>query len=159
MQKSFCNARCIGRLGSDPEMSHTSGGTLLAEFTLAVILPPLHPSGQETVQWQHAKAFNKTAEVIRDYVKAGCLVYVDGPLRDLRIEDPRTGKARIDKYIAVKDFSILTAAPRTARIGPVATGRHPVQRSVMPGTSAGTSMMPVEDLEESGLGADEELPM
>jgi single-strand DNA-binding protein len=70
----------IGHVGKDPEIRYTQGGEPIASFSLATSENWTDKSGQkqEKTQWHNVSVFGKVAQVVRDYVTKGKLVYVQG---------------------------------------------------------------------------------
>lgn len=71
---------CIftGRLGADPKMEYTAGGTARASFRLAINIG--HGDKQRTT-WAQIIAWEKTAEVVGQHLGKGDLVLVRGEYR------------------------------------------------------------------------------
>lgn len=70
----------IGRVGKDPEFRTTAGGTAMAKFSLATTETRKDKDGQkiEETSWHRCIAWSGLAEIIRDYVHKGSLLYVEG---------------------------------------------------------------------------------
>ena len=73
MAKSVNKVTLLGNVGKDPEIRATPGGTMVASFSLATTDRTKDPSGNWTdrTEWHNLVAFQRTAEIIRDYVKKG----------------------------------------------------------------------------------------
>jgi len=73
----------VGRLGKDPEIRSTPGGTTVAKFTIATDERFTDRSGekQERTEWHNIVAWSKLAEICGQYLKKGKLVYIEGSLR------------------------------------------------------------------------------
>ena len=72
----------LGRLGFDPEVRETKGGSLVAQLRLAT--NEWIGSGaerKERTEWHRVTFFGRLAEISRDYLKRGSLLYVEGRLR------------------------------------------------------------------------------
>lgn len=82
MAKGVNKALLLGHVGKDPEIRSTAGGTIVASFSLATSDRQKDGQGNwvDEAEWHNLVAFNRTAEIIRDYVKR------DSPLR--RRQDP-----------------------------------------------------------------------
>jgi len=86
----------IGRLGADPEMRATQGGTAVANFRVAV--NEKFGSGDEAKEvttWLPIVAWRKLAEVVSQYCHKGSYVAVQGRLRNRSWED----KDKVTRYI------------------------------------------------------------
>jgi single-strand DNA-binding protein len=87
----------IGRLGNDPEIRTTANGNAVANFNVATnsgYKDNQTNEWNETTEWHRVVFFNRTAEVVRDYLRKGSLVYVEGRLQTRKWQDQNG----IDRY-------------------------------------------------------------
>lgn len=74
----------IGRVGKDPETRYMPNGEAVSNLTLATS-EKWKDKGtgeqKELTEWHRLVFFNKTAEVVGEYVKKGSLIYVEGKLQ------------------------------------------------------------------------------
>src|SRR5690606_35096173 len=70
-----------GRLTKDPELRYTPNGVAVATFTLAVNRTWTNEQGEREADFIQHVAFNKTAELVADFVKKGHLVGIEGRLQ------------------------------------------------------------------------------
>ena len=63
---------------------------------------------QDRTEWHNLVAFNRTAEIIRDYVKKGAKLYVEGKLSTSSWDDKQSGQKRYKTEIIVNDLSLLS---------------------------------------------------
>ena len=70
----------IGRLGKDPEVRYTQGGTPVASFSVATSEKWKDNSGnpQEKTEWHKIVIWSKLAEVAKRFLSKGSLVYLEG---------------------------------------------------------------------------------
>ncbi len=110
MAKSVNKVILLGNVGKDPEMRSTGGGTLVANFTLATSDRQKDPQGnwQERTEWHNLVAFTRLAEIVRDYVKKGTKLYVEGKIQTRSWDDKETGAKRYRTEIVVNDLSLLS---------------------------------------------------
>jgi single-strand DNA-binding protein len=110
MAKSVNKVILLGNVGKDPEIRSTAGGTMVASFTLATSDRQKDAQGnwQERTEWHNLKAFNRTAEIIRDYVKKGSKLYVEGKITTNSWDDKESGQKRYRTEIIVNDLSLLS---------------------------------------------------
>jgi len=110
MAKSVNKVILLGNVGKDPEIRSTPGGTMVASFTLATSDRQKDAQGnwQDRTEWHNLKAFNRTAEIIRDYVKKGSKLYVEGKITTNSWDDKETGQKRYRTEILVNDLSLLS---------------------------------------------------
>ncbi len=73
MSKGVNKAILLGNVGKDPEIRSTNSGSLVASFSLATADRQKDGQGnwQDKTEWHNLVAFNRTAEIVRDYVKKG----------------------------------------------------------------------------------------
>ena len=97
---SVNKAILIGHVGKDPEIRTTSSGDTVASFSLAT------NSGygdNKTTDWHNVIFFGKTADFIKDYVKKGAQLYVEGRIANRNYVD----KNGIKKYVTeIKGYSV-----------------------------------------------------
>lgn len=87
----------IGRLGKDPEVRTIPSGECVASFSVATSETWKDKSGQkqEKTEWHNISVFGRLAEIVRDYVKKGSLIYVEGSLTTRKWTD----KNNVDRYV------------------------------------------------------------
>src|SRR5579863_8241379 len=111
MAKSVNKVILLGNVGKDPEMRSTGGGTLVANFTLATTDRQKDPQGnwQDRTEWHNLVAFTRLAEIVRDYVKKGSKLYIEGKIQTRSWDDKETGAKRYRTEILVNDLSLLSS--------------------------------------------------
>ena len=110
MAKSVNKVILIGNLGKDPEVKVTPSGTPVAKFTLATNERYKDKSGQwqDRTEWHNLVAWQRTAEIIGEYVKKGSKVYVEGRLQTSSWDDKSTGEKKYRTEIIVNDLVLLS---------------------------------------------------
>ena len=110
MAKSVNKVILLGNVGKDPEIRSTAGGMMVANFTLATSDRQKDAQGnwQDRTEWHNLKAFNRTAEIVRDYVKKGTKLYVEGKITTNSWDDKESGQKRYRTEIIVFDLSLLS---------------------------------------------------
>jgi single-strand DNA-binding protein len=110
MAKSVNKVILLGNVGKDPEMRSTGGGTLVANFTLATSDRSKDAQGnwQDRTEWHNLVAFTRLAEIVRDYVKKGSKLYIEGKIQTRSWDDKETGAKRYRTEILVNDLSLLS---------------------------------------------------
>jgi single-strand DNA-binding protein len=99
----------IGNLGRDPEVRYTSGGTPVANFTMATTDRWNDPSSgerKERTEWHRIVVWGKQAEIAGEYLRKGRQVYVEGSLQTREWTD-REGNKRYTTEIRVQRFQML----------------------------------------------------
>jgi single-strand DNA-binding protein len=110
MAKSVNKVILLGNVGKDPEIRSTGGGAMVASFTLATSDRQKDAQGnwQDRTEWHNLKAFNRTAEIVRDYVKKGTKLYVEGKITTNSWDDKESGQKRYRTEIIIFDLSLLS---------------------------------------------------
>ena len=110
MAKSVNKVILLGNVGKDPEIRATPGGVTVANFTLATSDRQKDAQGnwQDRTEWHNLKAFNRTAEIVRDYVKKGSKLYIEGKITTNSWDDKDSGQKRYRTEIIVFDLSLLS---------------------------------------------------
>ena len=96
----------IGRLGKDPELRVTQGGTSVAKFSLAV---DRHDEAK-TTDWFEVTCFGKVAENTGQYMRKGCMVGITGRLRQDTWTDKQSGQNRSKVTVIAAQVDFLTKA-------------------------------------------------
>ena len=109
MAKGVNKVFLLGRLGKDPEMRATQGGMQIASFTLATSDRQKDQTGQwvDKTEWHNLVAFQRTAEIVRDYCKKGSQVFVEGKIQTRSWDDKTSGEKKYRTEILVNEVSLL----------------------------------------------------
>jgi single-strand DNA-binding protein len=110
MARSVNKVILVGNVGKDPEIRSTPSGTMVATFGLATSDRQKDAQGnwQDHTEWHNLVAFARTAEIIRDYVKKGSKLYIEGMLRTSNWEDKTSGQKRYKTEIIVNELMLLS---------------------------------------------------
>ena len=110
MAKHVNKVILLGNVGKDPEIRATQGGMTVANFSIATTDRIKGQDGQFTdkTEWHNLVAFQRTAEIVRDYVKKGNKLYVEGRLQTSSWDDKTTGQKKYKTEIIVSDLSLLS---------------------------------------------------
>ena len=110
MAKSVNKVILLGNVGKAPEIRSTGGGTMVANFTLATSDRQKDAQGnwQDRTEWHNLVAFTRLAEIVRDYVKKGTKLYVEGKIQTRSWDDKESGQKRYRTEIIVNDLSLLS---------------------------------------------------
>jgi single-strand DNA-binding protein len=110
MAKSVNKVILLGNVGKDPEIRATPGGTMVASFSLATTDRTKDQTGNWTdrTEWHNLVAFQRTAEIIRDYVKKGSKLYIEGKIQTRSWDDKNSGEKKYRTEIIVNDLSLLS---------------------------------------------------
>ena len=109
MAKGVNKVFLLGNVGKDPEMRSTAGGMTIANFTLATADRIKGADGQYTdrTEWHNLVAFQRTAEIVRDYVKKGTQLLIEGKIHTNSWEDKESGAKKYRTEILVNELSLL----------------------------------------------------
>jgi single-strand DNA-binding protein len=111
MAKSVNKVILLGNVGKDPEIRSTGGGTMVATFGLATSERYKDQQGnsQERTEWHNIVAYGRTAEIIRDYVKKGHKLFIEGRISTRSWDDKEhAGRKVYRTEIIVNDLSLLS---------------------------------------------------
>jgi len=122
MGASLNRVNLMGNLGSDPEIHSSPDGTTVATFNLATTETWRDKEGnrQERTEWHRIVFYKVLADVTRDYLRKGSLVYLEGKIRTRDWED-KDGKRRFTTEIAGNLLRMLDKKPN----------KHPVDGSAL----------------------------
>ena len=122
----------IGNLGSDPELRFTSGGTQVANFSLATSESWVDKSGerQERAEWHRIVMWRRLAEIAGQYLKKGSKIYVEGKLQTRNWEDQK-GQRRYITEVVVNSMEMLDSAGGSAELD-MDYGREKEERAAVP---------------------------
>lgn len=112
----------MGRLGDDPKVRYTQGGTPVASFSLAVDRDFKDQSGERVTDWVPVVAWNAKAKFVEQYFKKGQMAVVEGRLQVRDWTDKEGGKRRSYEVVADNVYFGGTksdgAAPNKAAASP-----------------------------------------
>jgi single-strand DNA-binding protein len=109
----------LGNVGKDPEIRSTPGGTMVANLTLATSDRQKDAQGnwQDRTEWHNLVAFTRTAEIVRDYVKKGSKLYIEGKIQTRSWDDKESGQKRYRTEIIVNELVLLSGREEGASGG------------------------------------------
>ena len=101
----------VGNVGNDPEVRYTANGQAIANLSIAtseVWRDKATGEKQERTEWHRVVFFGKAAKIVRDYVKKGAKLYVEGALRTRKWED-KNGAERYTTEVVSSDLQMIDA--------------------------------------------------
>jgi single-strand DNA-binding protein len=109
MAKGVNKVFLLGNVGKDPEFRTTPGGMNVATFSLATADRAKDTEGNWTdrTEWHNLVAFQRTAEIVRDYVKKGSQIFIEGKIQTRSWEDKETKVKKYRTEILVNELSLL----------------------------------------------------
>jgi single-strand DNA-binding protein len=113
MAKGVNKVLLLGNVGKDPEIRSTAGGTIVASFSLATADRQKDQQGnwQDKTEWHNLVAFSRTAEIVRDYVKKGTQLFIEGKIQTRSWDDKESGQKKYRTEILVNDMTLLGGGP------------------------------------------------
>ena len=110
MPKSVNKVILLGNVGKDPEVKFLPSGLPVANLTLATSDRFKDKAGewQDRTEWHNLTAYQRTAEIIRDYVKKGSKLYVEGRIQTRSWDDQASGQKKYRTEIIVNDIVLLS---------------------------------------------------
>ncbi len=110
MAKSVNKVILLGNVGKDPEIKALPSGQPVANFSIATSDRYKDQQGnfQDRTEWHNITAYGKLAEIVRDYVKKGNKLYVEGRLTTRSWDDKDTNKKVYRTEIVIADMSLLS---------------------------------------------------
>ena len=83
----------IGNVGQNPEIKSTQDGRTVANFSIATSESWKDKNSgekKEKVEWHRITAFGNLAEIVKNYVKKGSKVYVEGSIQTRKWTDKQS---------------------------------------------------------------------
>jgi single-strand DNA-binding protein len=111
MAKTVNKVTLLGNLGKDPEVKFLPSGQAVANFSIATtdrIKDKASDNWTERTEWHNITAYGRTAEIVRDYVKKGNKLYIEGRLTTRSWDDKETNKKVYRTEIVVNELVLLS---------------------------------------------------
>jgi len=151
MAKGVNKVFLLGNVGKDPEIRATGGGTAVASFGLATAERTKDQQGNwvDKTEWHNIVAYGRTAEIVRDYVKKGKELFIEGRLQTRTWDDKESGQKKYRTEIIVNEMTLLggTGGERSGSSGGSSSTR----------SSSPSAPAPSNDYAEQGI-TDEDIP-
>ncbi|OZN24889.1 single-stranded DNA-binding protein [Actinobacillus seminis] len=120
----------IGRLGNDPDVKTLPNGDLVAKISVATSeswTDKQTGERREQTEWHSIIAYRQTAEIMRQYLKKGSQVYIEGKLRSRKWQD-RNGQDRYTTEIITDRMQMLSSTSHHNGTQPP-QGKHPIPQT------------------------------
>ncbi len=114
MSRSLNKIMLIGNVGNDPEVRTTTGGSRVAQVSLATTRTWNGSNGekQEKTEWHRLVLWNtkgsNLADIVERYVKKGDRLYVEGRIEYRQWQD-REGQTRYTTEVNVREMIMLSS--------------------------------------------------
>jgi single-strand DNA-binding protein len=124
MAKGVNKVFLLGNVGKDPEIRATAGGMTVASFSLATADRAKDAQGNwaDKTEWHNIVCFQRTAEVVRDYVKKGSQLLIEGKIQTRSWDDKASGEKKYKTEILCNDLTLLGGKSGGAESGSYASG-------------------------------------
>ena len=155
MAKGVNKVFLLGNVGKDPEIRTTPGGMTVATFSLATADRAKDPQGNWTdkTEWHNLVAFQRTAEIVRDYVKKGTQIFIEGKIQTRSWDDKESGQKKYRTEILINELSLLGGRGEGgSSSGSSSSGGYSSSRS-----SSSAASAPANDYADQGI-TDEDIP-
>ena len=105
--KTVNSVTILGNVGKDPETKTSGSGTTICTFSVATSDRRKDAQGNwsDTVAWHNITAFGRTAEIVRDYIRKGSKLYVEGRLDYQQWE--KDGQKHYKTVIVINELVLL----------------------------------------------------
>lgn len=123
-----------GNVTREPELRYTPKGTALCSFGLALNEKYTGADGNkvESVVFIDCTAWEKSAEIIQQYVGKGDPLLVEGKMRQENWEDKQTGQKRTKLSCVVQSFRLLGNGKKAEASAPEADPENPIDPADVP---------------------------
>ena len=107
MAKSVNKVFLLGNVGKEPEIRNTTNGSMIANLSLCTTDRQKDAQGnwQDRPEWHNLVAFGKLAEIVRDYVRKGSKLFVEGKIQQQTWE--KDGVKHYKTVILVNELTLL----------------------------------------------------
>lgn len=141
-------AMLIGRLGQDPELKHTTGGTAVCNFSVATDSSyKQNDAWEEKTEWHRVVVFASLAETVTKYLKKGSVCFVEGRLQTRKYQD-RDGNERSTTEIVAQTVKFMDSRSSAPSQDHQYSQSAPAQKSAPAAQKAAASeppAMPMDD--------------
>lgn len=100
------NVVLSGRLANDPEMKYSTSGMPITHFRLAVDRGKKGEEGEDNTDWLNIVCFQKTAELVSQYLDKGSLIGLEGRIQS-RTWEGNDGKRNYMVEIVANNIHFL----------------------------------------------------
>lgn len=148
MAFSLNRAQLIGNVTKDPEVRQTSGGQMVASFSIATNSSWVDKTGQrqEKAEFHNVVIWGKLAEVAQQYVKKGKKIFVEGRMQT-RDWDGEDGVKRYKFEIVVDSMIMLDRAGAPSGEGVESTYERQPNSSAMKSSEPAGEMAAIAEEE------------
>ncbi len=127
----------------------------VASFSLATAERAKDAQGNwaDKTEWHNLVAFQRTAEIVRDYVKKGTQIFIEGKIQTRSWDDKESGQKKYRTEILINVLSLLGGGGGRSEGSSSSSGGYSSSRS----SSSSPSPAPSNDYADQGI-TDEDIP-
>jgi len=110
MKNGINKVTLVGNVGEDPRFNQLENKQMVANFSFATNEDYLDKEGKEVkkTEWHRIKVWNKRAEVVKNHVKKGDPLYIEGKIQTSSYED-KEGVKRYSTEIICDNLMFLSS--------------------------------------------------
>lgn len=108
MDRTINRITIMGHIGREPRISYTVDAVAVANFTVATSRPSLETKKEMSTEWHHVIALGKNAEMVRELVKEGTKVFIEGALGTRKWRDKTTHQTHYLTEIIANHIEIIS---------------------------------------------------
>ena len=159
MAKGVNKVFLLGNVGKDPEIRTTAGGMVVASFSLATAERAKDQTGNwvDKTEWHNLVCFQRTAEIVRDYVKKGTQIFVEGKIQSRSWDDKESGQKKYKTEILVNELSLLGGRGESGGGGGYERSSSSSSSSYAGSRAAAPASAPADDYADQGI-TDDDIP-
>ena len=139
----------VGRLANDPELRYTPTGTPVTTFRLAVDRGRKSDSGEDQTDWLNIVCFQKTAELVSQWLDKGALVGIEGRIQS-RTWEGQDGKRNYAVEIVANNVRFLESKQEAERRRAAKGQSGPAPRPAQAPTASAPPSDPFPSYPEAG---------
>lgn len=100
----------LGNVGKDPEVRVLPSGMAVANFSLATNERVKDERGEfhDRAEWHNLVALDRRAEVVRDYVRKGTRIYIEGKQQTRSWDDKASGERKYRTEVLIGVLILLS---------------------------------------------------
>lgn len=120
----------IGNLGADPEVRSMPNGAAVSTITIATsesCKDKQTGEQQERTEWHRVVLFQRLAEIVRDFLKKGSKIYIEGRLQTRKWQDKK-GQEKFTTEIVANDLQMLGSNNNTTQSVPTSNPHEAISK-------------------------------
>jgi single-strand DNA-binding protein len=115
MPKSLNKVFLLGNVGQDPEVQELHDGVVVTLSLATDESFKVNGHWRERTEWHTLVAFQRNAEILREYVRKGSKILVQGKLRTESWEDRETKERKYRTKVIVLELTLLSFPQTTGQ--------------------------------------------